>query len=277
MNDNWDGRGWHKWQFTAIFGKAVTTNMWILGTTACGSTNAICAKKVHPDEPDRKLHGTRTFQFVCESQGCDGSDTDLDDDPNTPTRAEVAPDGLTAQLQNVPVDHDGSTRVTMALTFSEDVEGLKKWVLRNKTFTVTGGTIKKAKRVTRHNNQAWILHVQPLGTGAITLLLPATTDCAVKGAICNGTDPLISSIAVTIPFRPVVPRLSVADAEVDEAAHATLDFVVTLDEPTSETVKVNYATRPGSATADVDYTPTNGTVGVCSSGAYQDGLGGYLG
>ena len=258
VNDNWDGRGWHKWQFTAIFGKAVTADIWILGTTACGSTNAICAKKVHPDEPDRTLHGTRTFQFKCET-GCDGGNTDLDDDPNTPTKAEVAPNGLTAQLQNVPVDHDGSTRVTMALTFSEDVAGLKKWVLRNKTFTVTGGTIKKAKRVTRHNNQEWILHVQPLGTGAITLLLPATTDCAVKGAICNGTDPLISSIAVMIPFRSVVvPRLSVADAEVDEAAHATLDFVVTLDGPTSKTVKVNYATENGSATADVDYTPKNG-------------------
>ena len=259
VNDNWDGRGWHKWQFTAIFGKAVTTNMWILGTTACGSTNAICAKKVHPDEPDRKLHGTRTFKFVCESQGCDGSDTDLDDDPNTPARAEVAPNGLTAQLQNVPIDHDGSTWVTMALTFSEHVEGLGYRTLKKRAFTVTGGKIKKAKRVTKGNNQAWTLHVQPLGTGAITLLLPATTDCAAKGAICNGTDPLVNSVAAMIPFRQVVvPRLSVADAEVQEAAHATLDFVVTLDEPTSETVKVNYATRPGSATADVDYTPKNG-------------------
>ena len=259
VNDNWDGRGWHKWQFTAIFGKAVTTNMWILGTTACGSTNAICAKKVHRDEPDRKLHGTRTFKFVCESQGCDGSDTDLDGDPDTPARAEVAPNGLTAQLQNVPIDHDGSTWVTMALTFSEHVEGLGYRTLKKRAFTVTGGKIKKAKRVTKGNNQAWTLHVQPLGTGAITLLLPATTDCAAKGAICNGTDPLVNSVAAMIPFRQVVvPRLSVADAEVQEAAHATLDFVVTLDEPTSETVKVNYATRSGSATADVDYTPKNG-------------------
>ena len=258
VNDNWDGRGWHKWQFTAIFGKAVTADIWILGTTACGSTNAICAKKVHPDEPDRKLHGTRTFQFKCET-GCDGGNTDLDDDPTTPTKAEVVPDGLTAQLQNVPVDHDGSTWVTMALTFSEDVEGLRNRTLKKKAITVTGGTIKKAKRVTRYNNQEWILHVEPSGTGAITLLLPPTTDCAASGAICHGTDPLVNAVAATIPFREVVvPRLSVADAEVQEAAHATLDFVVTLDEPTSETVKVNYATRPGSATADVDYTPTNG-------------------
>ena len=259
VNDNWDGRGWHKWQFVGIFGKKVATDIKIWSTLDCMNEVAICAAKEDPLEPDRKMARTRTFRINCtDVHKCNGRDSDLDEDPNTALRAEEAPVGLTAAITNVPADHDGSTRVTMALTFSEDVDGLKKWVLRNKTFTVTGGTIKKAKRVTKHNNQAWILHVEPSGTGAITLLLPATTDCAVKGAICNGTDPLISSIAVMIPFRPVVPRLSVADAEVDEAAHATLDFVVTLDGPTSETVEVSYATRPGSATADVDYTPANG-------------------
>ena len=255
--ENWDGRGWTKWKFTGIFGRNVTTNLTIGGTGACGTTRAICAKKVHPDDPDRQLHGSRSYQFRCE---CNGEIlADLDGDPDTPARAEVAPNGLTAQLQNVPIDHDGSTWVTMALTFSEHVEGLGYRTLKKRAFTVTGGKIKKAKRVTKGNNQAWTLHVQPLGTGAITLLLPATTDCAAKGAICNGTDPLVNSVAAMIPFRQVVvPRLSVADAEVQEAAHATLDFVVTLDEPTSETVKVGYATRPGSATADVDYTSKNG-------------------
>ena len=262
VNDNWDGRGWHKWQFVGIFGKKVATDIKIWSTLDCMNEVAICAAKEDPSEPDRKMARTRTFRINCTDVAkCDGRNSDLDEDPNTALRAEEVPVGLTAAVTNVPVDHDGSTRVTMALTFSEDVEGLKKWVLRNKTFTVTGGTIKKAKRVTRHNNQEWILHVEPSGTGAITLLLPATTDCAVKGAICNGTDPLISSIAVMIPFRSVVvPRLSVADAEVDEAAHATLDFVVTLDEPTSETVKVNYATENGSATAFLDYTPGKGTL-----------------
>ena len=257
VTENWDGRGWTKWKFTGIFGRNVTTNLTIGGTDACGTTRAICAKKVHPDDPDRQLHGSRSYQFRCE---CNGEIlADLDGDPDTPARAEVAPNGLTAQLQNVPIDHDGSMWVTMALTFSEHVEGLGYRTLKKRAFTVTGGKIKKAKRVTKGNNQAWTLHVQPLGTGAITLLLPATTDCAAKGAICNGTDPLVNSVAAMIPFRQVVvPRLSVADAEVQEAAHATLDFVVTLDEPTSETVKVGYATRPGSATADVDYTSKNG-------------------
>ena len=144
---------------------------------------------------------------------------------------------------------------------------------------MTGGTIKKAKRVTRYNNQEWILHVEPSGTEAITLLLPPTTDCAAsKVRFVNGTDPLVNAVAATIPFREiVVPRLSVADAEVQEAAHATLDFVVTLDEPTSETVKVELCNTAWVGDGGRGLYAGEWPVGVCSSRAYQNGFGGDLG
>ena len=54
--------------------------------------------------------------------------------------------------------------------------------------------------------------------------------------------------------------LSVADAEVDEAEGATLDFTVTLSKRRFSATTVDYATSDGTATAGSDYTATSGTL-----------------
>ena len=54
--------------------------------------------------------------------------------------------------------------------------------------------------------------------------------------------------------------LSVADAEVEEAPDATLDFVVTLSKQRFTATTVAYATSDGTATAGSDYTSTSGTL-----------------
>ena len=56
------------------------------------------------------------------------------------------------------------------------------------------------------------------------------------------------------------PALSVADAEVEEAEGATLDFTVTLSRALDEAVTVQYATSDGTATAGSDYTAASGTL-----------------
>ena len=56
------------------------------------------------------------------------------------------------------------------------------------------------------------------------------------------------------------PGLTVADAQVREAANAVLAFAVTLDRTPSGTVTVDYATSDGTATAGSDYTATSGTL-----------------
>ncbi|MXX07032.1 MAG: hypothetical protein F4Z71_09750, partial [Gammaproteobacteria bacterium] len=58
----------------------------------------------------------------------------------------------------------------------------------------------------------------------------------------------------------VEPALSVADARVNEADGAALEFVVSLSEPASEAVSVSYATRNGSATAGEDYDAAQGAL-----------------
>ena len=57
-----------------------------------------------------------------------------------------------------------------------------------------------------------------------------------------------------------LPKVSVADARVREAAGATLDFVVTLSAPPAGPVTVDYRTLDASATAGEDYEAAEGTL-----------------
>ena len=54
--------------------------------------------------------------------------------------------------------------------------------------------------------------------------------------------------------------MSVADARVEEAEGATLDFVVSLDVAPGGSLTVDYTTADGTATAGEDYTATSGTL-----------------
>ena len=91
---------------------------------------------------------------------------------------------LTASFSNVPSIHDGSTEFTFDLSFSENVKaGYQR--IRDDAFSITGGTIDQAQRVTQGSNQNWTITVQPDGSGAISITLPATTDCDATGAICT--------------------------------------------------------------------------------------------
>ena len=59
---------------------------------------------------------------------------------------------------------------------------------------------------------------------------------------------------------PAGPGLSVADAQVNEAAGAPLRFRVTLDAPAESTVSVRYRTSDGTAQAGADYLAAHGAV-----------------
>ena len=65
----------------------------------------------------------------------------------------------------------------------------------------------------------------------------------------------------SVSFEVLAPALlSVADAQAEEGTDATLDFAVTLDRETTNTVTVEYATSDGTALAGSDYTATSGTL-----------------
>ncbi len=158
---------------------------------------------------------------------------------------------LTATFAEVPPEHDGHTSFTLELAFSEPVfdgtERFDKNARIRGAVSVTGGTLRGARRTDPAAFDRWLLTVRPSGTGAVTVTLPAT----------SGGLPLSEDATATV-LGP--PALSVADAEVEEGADATLAFAVTLDRERRDTVTVDYTTEDASATAGVDYVAASGTL-----------------
>ena len=104
----------------------------------------------------------------------------------------LPPEPLTASFENPPSSHDGENVFTFELRFSEEF-GISYRTLRDHAFTVTGGAVKKAKRLEQGSNVLWRITVRPGGTGQVVITLPVTTDCGAQGAICTGDDRMLSS------------------------------------------------------------------------------------
>ncbi len=86
----------------------------------------------------------------------------------------------------MPSEHDGQSAFTFKLHFHEDPHSDFSYkTLRDHAFTVTGGSIENARRLNRPRNIRWEITVRPDGDGDVTIVLPATTDCAAQGAICT--------------------------------------------------------------------------------------------
>ena len=105
----------------------------------------------------------------------------------------VAKPPLTATVHASPSSHDGSTAFTFELRFSEDIEGFSYTTLQNHAFTVTGGTVDKARRLEPGKNVRWEITITPSSNADVTIVLPITTDCSVQGAICTSDGRKLSS------------------------------------------------------------------------------------
>ena len=107
--------------------------------------------------------------------------------------AAAAPSPLTAQASQVPASHDGNDSFTFELRFSETPkDDFSYRTLRDHAFTMTGGEVINARRLNPPSNVGWEITVQPDGSGTVTIVLPATTDCEAEGAICAGDGRMLS-------------------------------------------------------------------------------------
>ena len=91
---------------------------------------------------------------------------------------------LTSSFGNMPATHNGSA-FTFDLTFSEEF-GISYVTLRDHAFSVTGGEVTSAKRMTQGSNIGWTITVTPDSAADVTIVLPVTTDCEDEGAVCTG-------------------------------------------------------------------------------------------
>jgi hypothetical protein len=111
--------------------------------------------------------------------------------------------------------------------------------------------------------------VSPLGAGASCTILvrfaPTIVADSLPGALGVTSDAEGSPHVVSLDGRstPVVPLIAIDDPTLDEGDDGDLFeavFTVTLSEPTTETVTVDYATAPDTAEADVDYESVSGSL-----------------
>ena len=163
---------------------------------------------------------------------------------------------LAAAFVSVPGEHDGQTEFWLELSFDAAVEQGSKQRIRA-LLGVTGGSETKIRRKDDRLDH-WRVRVEPSSHEAVTVTLSPSPPCGATGAVCTEDGRTFTSALATQIQGP--PGLTVADAQVQEAANATLAFAVTLSRAPSGTVTVGYATSDGTATAGSDYTAASGTV-----------------
>ena len=106
---------------------------------------------------------------------------------------------LKGRFAKMPATHDGETRFSFELHFSEEIRISYK-TLRDKAFTVTGGAVRKARRLAPPSNLGWEITVEPASDADIELVLPETTDCAAARAVCTAAGKRLSGrLAATVP------------------------------------------------------------------------------
>ena len=97
-------------------------------------------------------------------------------------------------VESAPTSHNGSDEFRIRVAFSETPEsGFSYTTMRDHAFTVTGGDVTGARRLVSGKNLRWEITVQPSGNADVTVELPATTNCATRGAICTGNDDKLSN------------------------------------------------------------------------------------
>ena len=163
---------------------------------------------------------------------------------------------LAAGFVSVPPEHDGQTEFWLELSFGAAVEqGSKQRILA--LLGVTGGSVTRMRRKDGRLDH-WRIRIQPSSHEAVTVTLSPSPPCGATGAVCTEDGRTFTAALATRIQGP--PGLAVADAEVEEAANASLAFAVTLSRAPSGTVTVDFATSDGTATAGSDYTATSGTL-----------------
>ena len=192
---------------------------------------------------------------VCTEDGTMLSDAVTVTVPHTdggPTIEVPSPAPLRASFANVPAEHDGGTVFTFELRFSEAFPISYLTMRDGGVLTVTHGRVTRARRLDNPHhenrgmqpNRTWEISVRPdAASEDVTIVLPATARCDASGAVCTGDGRKLSNAVSATVAGP--PSLSIADARVDEAAGARLEFTVSLSRAASQTVTVDWRPRTG--------------------------------
>ena len=224
-------------------------------TFAAGDTTKTVSVPITDDTVD---DGGETLTLTLS----DASGAEISDAAATGTIRNTEADPLTASFSNLPDQHTGAD-FTFDLTFTDELAA--GWRKVQNAFQVSDGSINRVWRKTRGSDLGWNIKVRPSGTDAVTITLPATTDCSSSDGICTDDGRKLSNsptatVAGTTTAVETTPTVSIAGGSGTEGSDSSVTFTVTLDEAASDTVTVDYATSDGTADAEDDYTAASGTL-----------------
>ena len=111
----------------------------------------------------------------------------------------------TAYVMGVPDSHDGSTKFSFRLYFSEDIP-ISFRTLKHHTIEVANGTVKKTKRAANGSDRQWLVTIEPDSASDVTISILTTTDCAESNAICAPDGRMLhNGIEFIVPWLPATP------------------------------------------------------------------------
>ena len=121
------------------------------------------------------------------------------------TAPATAAEPLTATLEDIPTNHDGSSAFTFRIAFSAAVE-ITPEAMRDHALVVSGGTVTNAARVDDRKD-LWELTVDPAGTAAVTILVPLDRACTETGALCTADGVMLTTApGHSVPGPAPVPQ-----------------------------------------------------------------------
>ena len=220
------------------------------GTTA---TLTVATVDDGTDEPDGSVTATLaagTGYTVSSSRGAATVMVTDDDGPTSLARSVE----LTAAFEDVPEEHDGGGRLVLRVRFSEAL-GADGSAPSSKSFDVRNGRVNNVKQL---GDGLWRVRVKPDSWRDVTVTLAGGRACGEAGAVCTADGRALSNSAEASVGGPV--RIRIQDGKAREGKDAGIDFAVTLNRASSETVSVDYATADGSAKAGEDYEAVSGTL-----------------
>ena len=108
-----------------------------------------------------------------------------DDEQDEVQDAEPSTDPLTASVVSAPGEHDGESGFVVRIAFSEAPGTLSYRTVKDHAFTVSGGSIRNARRAVQGSNLQWDVEVGPSGEDDVTLTLAPSPECSSAHAICT--------------------------------------------------------------------------------------------
>ena len=254
--------------FRLVFSEAISTSYTVVrdqafDVTAGSVTNArrvdgrsdLWAITITPDGDDVTVALPATTDCAATGAICTSDGRRLSHARSQTVRASRTP--FLASFAQAPDEHVGDP-FTLQLELGKNAPGLSYRTVRDHLLGVTNGTVTKAKRRTKGSNQSWTVTIDPDSSADVRVVVRTANSCDEAHAVCTANGQLLTGDLRLTVDGPA--SLSVANAEVEEASGATLDFVVTLSRRRFAATTVQYATADGTATAGTDYTAVLGTL-----------------